>query len=74
MTDETHKQYLGDGVYAETDGYHIILTVHGTAHQTGLDQRIGLEPPVMRRLALYEDHLKAEREAARVAAQNEEKG
>jgi hypothetical protein len=28
------KIYLGDGVYADTDGYHIILTTEDGYHQT----------------------------------------
>lgn len=47
-------RYLGDGVYAHFDGYHIILTVPGTAHDTGRDQRIALEPAVLRELNRYD--------------------
>ena len=50
---EYPKKYLGDGVYAECDGWHITLTVPGRMHTTGQDQRIGLEPDVFERLLKY---------------------
>lgn len=45
------KQYLGDSVYAEYDGYHICLT---TENGTGVaDNRIYIEPPVLAELIKY---------------------
>lgn len=41
--------YLGDGVYASFDGYHIILDLRGQDDYT----RIALEPPVLKRLDRY---------------------
>lgn len=59
MNDD-RKGYLGDGVYAEFDGYHVILTVPGMAHSTGRDQRIALEPSVLNSLNLYVKELRKE--------------
>lgn len=44
-------EYLGDGVYASFDGYHIILDLRGQDNTT----RIALEPPVMAALVKYRD-------------------
>jgi hypothetical protein len=41
------KIYLGDGVYAEFDGYHIVLTTENGIETTNT---IYLEPPVVRGL------------------------
>lgn len=41
--------YLGDGVYASFDGYHIWLDLRGQDSTT----RIALEPAVMEALILY---------------------
>ena len=51
------KEYLGDSVYADFDGYHIILT---TENGFGPSNTIALEPPVL--LAL-DDYRKRLREA-----------
>lgn len=50
MADKT-KDYLGDGVYADFDGYHIILSVEGVGS-------ISLEPEVMGALKRYEERMK----------------
>lgn len=42
-------RYLGDGVYASYDGYHIILDLRGQDSFT----RIALEPKVFDALCLY---------------------
>ena len=42
-------RYLGDGVYASFDGYHIILDLRGQDSTT----RIGLEPSVLAELNQY---------------------
>ena len=44
------KQYLGDGVYAQNDGFHIWLTV-----EDGIDvqHKIALEPQVLAALDRY---------------------
>ena len=44
------KDYLGDGVYAEFDGYHITLTTENYGHVNV----IHLEPKVMEALKKYE--------------------
>lgn len=44
------KQYLGDSVYADFDGYHIILT---TENGMGPSNTIALEPSVLRALNDY---------------------
>ena len=41
--------YLGDGVYAEFDGYHIMLDLRGQDSTT----KIALEPSVMNALHQY---------------------
>lgn len=51
MTDET---YLGDAVYASFDGYHIWLRTGD-----GNNQRIALEPSVLRELFDYAKNLNA---------------
>ena len=43
-------RYLGDGVYAEFDGYHIWLT---TTRSEGQPERIALEPMVFGALMRY---------------------
>lgn len=40
------EAYLGDGVYATFDGYHVWLDLRGQDSTT----RIALEPPVLNRL------------------------
>ncbi len=51
------KEYLGDSVYAQFDGYHIILTTEN-GYPDDPRNRIGLEPAVMRALKDYEQRLK----------------
>ena len=45
----TYPEYLGDGVYAEFDGWYITLDLRAQDNYT----RIGLEPQVMRALIEY---------------------
>ena len=47
--DKLPDDYLGDGVYASHDGYHIILDLRGQDSTT----RIGLEPKVIQALFRY---------------------
>ncbi len=58
---EYMERYIGDGVYASCDGYHIILDLRAQDSTT----RIALEPSVLRELFRYRDDLraKAHREA-----------
>ena len=53
---EDSKQYLGDSVYAEFDGYHIVLTT-----ENGLpadpSNTIALEPTVYAALIRYHEWL-----------------
>lgn len=44
--------YLGDGVYASFDGYHVWL---GLGHHEA--KTIALEPPVIEKLINYIDHI-----------------
>lgn len=44
------KMYLGDGVYAEYDGWHIILT---TEYGERITNRICLDPTVVEALRVY---------------------
>ena len=62
---ELPEAYLGDGVYASCDGWHIILELRkqSTYH------RIALEPPVMDRLLKYRDDLLALAEQRREKAE-----
>jgi hypothetical protein len=48
------KTYLGDGVYASCDGYHIRLTTENGIETTN---EIFLEPAVARKLLEYYDRL-----------------
>ena len=45
-----HKVYIGDSVYADFDGYHVILT---TENGAGPDNTIYLEPRVFDALVTY---------------------
>jgi len=48
------RSYLGDGVYASFDGYHIVLeTINGMS----VTNRILLEPGVYASLTLYMEKL-----------------
>ncbi len=74
--DKFPDQYLGDGVYASTDGYHIILDLRAQDTTT----RIALEPEVLAELNRYvkqaEDAVKArqrEQQAALERSENEER-
>jgi len=62
-------RYIGDGVYAFCDGYHIILDLRGQDNTT----RIALEPSVFDALIKYRDDLiKAENIRADAAQTDEE--
>ena len=61
MTDK--KTYLGDGVYADTDGHHIILTAgEGSILKLGgpdvAQNEILIEPQVFEALIRYVERLK----------------
>ncbi len=53
------KQYLGDSVYADFDGYHIVLT---TENGYGPSNTIALEPAVLRALSQYQEWLRNPKE------------
>lgn len=48
------KEYLGDGAYADFDGYQIVLTTENGVETTNI---IALEPSVMRALITYNDRI-----------------
>lgn len=48
-------RYLGDGVYASFDGYHIVLDLRGQDNFT----RIALEPAVMDALERFREDTKS---------------
>jgi len=48
-----NKQYLGDGVYASFDGFHILLAANH--HENVV---IALDPDVMEKLKQYAEKLK----------------
>ena len=50
-------RYLGDGVYASYDGYHVVLDLRGQDDFT----RIALEPAVLRALIEYADKVRGVR-------------
>ena len=52
---EKYKRYLGDGVYVEFDGYHIVLTTGSGVTATN---EICLEPEVFQALIKYEKMLR----------------
>jgi len=54
------KSYLGDSVYAEFDGFHVILT---TENGYGPSNTIALEPEVFLALMRFADRI-AEKEVA----------
>ncbi len=54
---EFEERYIGDGVYASCDGYHIILDLRAQDTTT----RIALEPRVFEGLLTYRNDLLANR-------------
>ncbi len=56
-----HEQYIGDGVYAWTDGYHIWLKTE----RDGREHTIALEAEVFEKLVAYEGRLRKMVEAAK---------
>lgn len=53
----SHKEYLGDSVYAEFDGYSIVLT---TENGEAPSNTIFLEPSVIEAFKRYVEYLKAQ--------------
>ncbi len=66
-----HPEYLGDGVYAVFDGWHIWLRLSSHDNTEG---QIALEPGVYAALVRYHDGLaeRAKREAERLQAMADE--
>jgi hypothetical protein len=64
------NRYIGDGVYASFDGWHIILQTWKDRpgdydpERMGHVHRIALEGPVLERLMKYAAHIKEENERA----------
>lgn len=56
LKEKMKKVYLGDSVYAEYDGYGIILT---TENGYGASNRIFFEPEVLEMLEAYLNRLKS---------------
>lgn len=54
ITDTAHREYLGDGVYASHDGFHIWLQVE---REDGSMARVALEPEVFQALVDYRRRL-----------------
>ncbi len=61
-----YKDYLGDSVYADFDGYHVILT---TENGFGASNTIALEPEVL--AALNRFYGRVLTEAKQTAANNQ---
>ena len=57
-----HKQYLGDAVYADWDGYHIIITTSDGVYDTN---RILLDSQVMEKLIDYHERIRTQNNASR---------
>ena len=51
------KRYLGDSVYANFDGYHVVLTTENGLPDDPSNQ-IALEPQVIDALNQYADYVK----------------
>lgn len=54
-------RYLGDGVYASFDGYHIWLTT-GSHREEEATNKVALEPPVFAALQQYQAEVAAQLE------------
>jgi hypothetical protein len=72
---DREPRYLGDGVYATFDGYHIWLRAQGVAHEN----LVALEPAVFAALLKYQHDLvvesqRKEREASRTSSEPYPKG
>ena len=52
MSEHTDQEYLGDGVYASFDGYHIVLAANH--HENAV---ISLEPEVLDALLAYRERI-----------------
>lgn len=70
------KEYLGDGAYADFDGYHVVLT---TEDGRSIQNRVCLEPEVLHNFEQYVQRLKdfaaawrAQEEAAVAGTQSPE--
>ncbi len=68
MTPEEIKapQYLGDSVYAEFDGYNVVLTTNN-GYSDDPRNRIALEPDVIAAFRKYDERLREQ-----IAAYNKE--
>ena len=51
---QIEDRYLGDGVYASFDGYHVVLDLRGQDSTT----RIALEPNVLASLNAYVEQIR----------------
>lgn len=56
MPEKLKEQYIGDGVYASHDGYHVWLRTD----RDGMQHRIALEPEVLASLIAYEKRIRAQ--------------
>jgi len=50
LEDHGYKEYLGDGVYADYDGYALVLTTENGIEQTN---RIVMEPDIFEALCRW---------------------
>lgn len=55
MFEPLEKEYLGDAVYMEDDGYHLVLTTSNGIHTTN---RICIEPMLFDQLGTYIERFK----------------
>ena len=55
-----HEEYLGDGLYADFDGYQIILSANDRVGGPGSTDKVALEPGVVDAFIRYIHRLREE--------------
>lgn len=55
ISDRKEHTYIGDGVIASHDGYHVWIQLAGAEHKN--DRPIGLDPIVFEQLIQYRDRV-----------------
>ena len=60
-------RYIGDGVYASFDGYHIILDLRAQDKTT----RIALEPDILRKIIQFSEDIKKKGQEAEKERNND---
>ncbi len=60
---QENETYLGDGLYASHDGYHVVLRA---PREPESDHFVFLEPPVLSKFLAYVDSLKRDTPATMI--------